>query len=547
MLPTFINMFSTYSFCNMHDISWGTKEGNLTNERRRGVPVDDDASVGGSTVNASGGIVTSASANALIQQVLAMNAGAGEAATEAAATAVAAAGGQGAAGFQAIAISAARKRKADLIEEEIQRDREQAEREYAAFRTRLLALWLISNWTYVTFVVSFNWIDTFAATIAVLIMFTLLYKVCGTVLYVVEFRCTACIHSDRCECCRTTKCMWCPSCLSCWICCRPTLPPRADARRRERRTAESGRIMKTASYLVANRARRRAKRRGLGADAISEGSEEDSSSADERRRRRRRRRRRARSWSGSGTPPSSYDSRGSEFTDDSRDHSSDVSDEEDDGGDRLGTYRSKRSRGGQRTARSAMSRHSRRSRRSGRPGRRDDDDDEEEFDDGDAYDPDAPLPNMLGRLRVSNEGKAVGVSMARRRWAKLKALSRLFALRRRRQQGPMVDLTAVLAEGERTTEAIMQRKDDKVEYTESLTEKALAAESAQTIVEEEDQEDDEAANGGAGGPASPSQGHTAEVGVRATTPGRTIMREPGANLAAAGGRRLSDEAKHAGL
>ena len=27
MLPTYVNMFSIYSFCNMHDISWGTKEG----------------------------------------------------------------------------------------------------------------------------------------------------------------------------------------------------------------------------------------------------------------------------------------------------------------------------------------------------------------------------------------------------------------------------------------------------------------------------------------------------------------------------------------
>ncbi len=27
MLPTYVNMFSIFSFCNMHDISWGTKEG----------------------------------------------------------------------------------------------------------------------------------------------------------------------------------------------------------------------------------------------------------------------------------------------------------------------------------------------------------------------------------------------------------------------------------------------------------------------------------------------------------------------------------------
>jgi hypothetical protein len=27
MLPTYVNMFTIFSFCNMHDISWGTKEG----------------------------------------------------------------------------------------------------------------------------------------------------------------------------------------------------------------------------------------------------------------------------------------------------------------------------------------------------------------------------------------------------------------------------------------------------------------------------------------------------------------------------------------
>lgn len=27
MLLTYVNMFSVYSFSNMHDISWGTKEG----------------------------------------------------------------------------------------------------------------------------------------------------------------------------------------------------------------------------------------------------------------------------------------------------------------------------------------------------------------------------------------------------------------------------------------------------------------------------------------------------------------------------------------
>lgn len=35
LLPAFLNIFPIYSFCNMHDISWGTKEGNLQSETRR--------------------------------------------------------------------------------------------------------------------------------------------------------------------------------------------------------------------------------------------------------------------------------------------------------------------------------------------------------------------------------------------------------------------------------------------------------------------------------------------------------------------------------
>lgn len=42
MLPTFVNLFSAFSFCNMHDISWGTKEGNLSNEQKR-APVAENA------------------------------------------------------------------------------------------------------------------------------------------------------------------------------------------------------------------------------------------------------------------------------------------------------------------------------------------------------------------------------------------------------------------------------------------------------------------------------------------------------------------------
>lgn len=31
MLPTFMNIFIIYSFCNVHDVTWGTRDSNLIN------------------------------------------------------------------------------------------------------------------------------------------------------------------------------------------------------------------------------------------------------------------------------------------------------------------------------------------------------------------------------------------------------------------------------------------------------------------------------------------------------------------------------------
>ena len=34
MLPTFMNMFIIYSFCNVHDVTWGTRDSNLINNEQ---------------------------------------------------------------------------------------------------------------------------------------------------------------------------------------------------------------------------------------------------------------------------------------------------------------------------------------------------------------------------------------------------------------------------------------------------------------------------------------------------------------------------------
>ena len=34
MLPTYMNIFIIYSFCNVHDVTWGTRDSNLINNEK---------------------------------------------------------------------------------------------------------------------------------------------------------------------------------------------------------------------------------------------------------------------------------------------------------------------------------------------------------------------------------------------------------------------------------------------------------------------------------------------------------------------------------
>lgn len=66
--------------------------------------------------------------------------------------------------------------------------RTQAENEaiFTAFRTRLLAVWLIGNLLVVTVVTSFDLLTNFAQLLSFMIVFTGGYKITGSVLYLVE-------------------------------------------------------------------------------------------------------------------------------------------------------------------------------------------------------------------------------------------------------------------------------------------------------------------------------------------------------------------------
>jgi hypothetical protein len=48
------------------------------------------------------------------------------------------------------------------------------------FRTRLLAAWVICNCTYVSVVVHFNFLSIYGMAIAVLIFWTLFFRMIGT-------------------------------------------------------------------------------------------------------------------------------------------------------------------------------------------------------------------------------------------------------------------------------------------------------------------------------------------------------------------------------
>lgn len=199
MLPTFVNMFTIYSFCNMHDISWGTKEGNLSNEQRR------------------------AKNNTIVQRLhaIAQAASGKTSATEKFMTALGANTAAAAVRneveqkddlMDVAAMAAAAKAQAEADEakaklaQELAKERKQLEAEFASFRTRLVTCWIFSNWAYVTFITTFNYLRGYAIGVAGAILWTLAYRLTGSLLYVGYRAGKAC-------------CKCCCRCLAMYVCC----------------------------------------------------------------------------------------------------------------------------------------------------------------------------------------------------------------------------------------------------------------------------------------------------------------------------------------
>lgn len=211
MLPTYVNMFTIFSFCNMHDISWGTKEGNLQHEKARMTGHGKDNRMKQlvdnlkDTDNKAMAGVTAAD----LEKVEALRR----------------AGDTGNAELDeirrtALAFSeAAQRAMEERVKEEVEArtkalKKQEAEmaQEFESFRTRLLSLWLLSNWTYVTAVMHFNLVEFYAFLIAGLIAFTLIFRLVGSIWYQSE---------------RIFKSCWVVFCG--WCCCTPFwMPPPAD-------------------------------------------------------------------------------------------------------------------------------------------------------------------------------------------------------------------------------------------------------------------------------------------------------------------------------
>lgn len=154
VLPTYINILTTYSFCNIHDTSWGTKEARVAN-----LGDERDALIG--------------------------RRGAGAAQSPGERPAI----GAGAQRVLLGMLERVRKREAEARKkraEAIARERVEAQKLFVAFRTRILAAWLLSNVLYVAIIINFQLDAIFAWFLAAALLLTLMYRLVGSVMYQVE-------------------------------------------------------------------------------------------------------------------------------------------------------------------------------------------------------------------------------------------------------------------------------------------------------------------------------------------------------------------------
>lgn len=188
---------------------WGTKEGNLTYEKARMKDpktnnvmnlVEKLKGPGAKAAQEAAGLSSGMSAADLLKlNALAGAQGADESELEEIRrTAIA---------FTEAAQKAIDDRAKAEIEKrtmELKKQEKEMAAEFESFRTRLLSLWMFTNWMYATVVTAFNLIEFYAFLIAALIAFTLIFRVTGSVIYQLE---------------RLFKACW--ELLCGWCCCTP--------------------------------------------------------------------------------------------------------------------------------------------------------------------------------------------------------------------------------------------------------------------------------------------------------------------------------------
>ncbi|CAE7849502.1 CHS3 [Symbiodinium sp. KB8] len=202
LLPTFVNIFPIFSMCNLSDISWGTKEGNTNEEIQRlmeehkaqeaqlsalkgeATEPSKDQSQGGTEDKGDGGD-KGAAAPAEVDQL-----------------------SQRLAKYHDKVVKELEAKKARDEE-----DRREMEREFNAFRLRVVALWIGSNTIYVCAVLTWEVMSTWAMTLAIYMVVITALKLLGSLWYQLE-RCTRVLFRSCCPCCyrklpNNKKVCWC--------------------------------------------------------------------------------------------------------------------------------------------------------------------------------------------------------------------------------------------------------------------------------------------------------------------------------------------------
>eukprot|EP01138_Halocafeteria_seosinensis_P007332 gb/GECG01007496.1/.p1 GENE.gb/GECG01007496.1/~~gb/GECG01007496.1/.p1 ORF type:complete len:2327 (+),score=325.61 gb/GECG01007496.1/:1-6981(+) len=191
LLPTFLNIFTVYSFCNLDDISWGTKEGSLQTalqvaktkatqkDAKQYLTGDPELSEAQNEVQERIRKLEEAAQQATKQTKHAGKMGStevGNAAEERDPTISMLHAAEEAEEDEFM-------RKLERRKERLRREQEELKQAFSAFRTRILSFWAFSNFSVAGTVLAFDLIGEFGWFIAGAVVFQMSYRLIGTLWY----------------------------------------------------------------------------------------------------------------------------------------------------------------------------------------------------------------------------------------------------------------------------------------------------------------------------------------------------------------------------